>query len=135
MASDPLSNHAAADSYLSAAYEQLRYLARYLMSGERPDHTLQATALVHEAYLKLIGSSTTEWIQDQKHFLAVALSAMRRVLVDHARARGSTKRGGFCTRVELEDAMAMANDNPEAFLVIDEMISELTNVDPIKARV
>jgi RNA polymerase sigma factor (TIGR02999 family) len=126
---------AAADSNVSVAYEQLRQLARNLMRAEQPGHTLQATALVHEAYLKLVSTCSSDAIQDRSHFLALAIRAMRQVLVDHARARRTAKRGGGQVRVELRDAIAMVNVNAEAFLELDEMISELSKVDGTKARV
>jgi RNA polymerase sigma factor (TIGR02999 family) len=91
----------AADRLVPAVYEELRDLAERLLAGERPGHTLQPTALVHEAYLRLIDQEQTDW-RDRAHFLAIAARILRRILVDHARGRGRAKRGGGRDRVDLD---------------------------------
>src|SRR4051812_28191739 len=88
---------------------ELRRLARAYMGRERPGHTLQTTALVNEAFLKLLGAQRVRW-QDRAHFLAISARLMRRVLVDHARRRGYRKRGGDAARVTLHDGMLMSVD-------------------------
>lgn len=124
-----------ADRNLDASYQRLRNLAHTLMRNEAPGHTLQATALVHEAYLKLIKSFPVDDVQDSDHFQALVIRAMRQVLVDHARSRNADKRNGRFKQVELHDAIGMANESPEAFLLIDEVISRLRSQDSLKARV
>jgi RNA polymerase sigma factor (TIGR02999 family) len=97
------------DALLAAVYDRLRSLAEESLRRERPGHTLQPTALVHEAYLKLVDQNRVEW-RGRTHFHAVAAEAMRRILVDHARARNRKKRGGGCRRVTLYDAFALTRD-------------------------
>ena len=99
-------NARAADELLPLVYEELRALAEGYLRRERPDHTLQPTALVHEAYLKLVDQSRVDW-QGRTHFKAVAAQAMHRVLVDHARARGREKRGGGWRQVPMYDAFQL----------------------------
>lgn len=114
--------HAAMDRLFAAVYEQLRALARRQLRGERSGHTLSATALVSEAYIKLVGS-VGEWA-DRTHFFAVAARAMRQILVDHARARLAQKRGGGAVRVTLaDDAAAEARDEAELIALNDALIA------------
>ncbi len=120
----------AADQLLSTVYEELRRLAAAKMANERPDHTLDATALVHEAYLRLAGD---QHFENRRHFFAAAGEAMRRVLVDHARNRQSAKRGGLAQRQPLAD---LANpDADEHLLALDEALNRLAMHDPLAARV
>lgn len=123
----------ARDRLMPLVYDELRALARRQMHGERPDHTLQTTALVHEAYLRLCGADVT-W-DGRVHFLAVAAQVMRRILVDYARARGRAKRGGGAERVALDDARAAAPDRPPDLVALDEAIERLTTLDERKGRV
>ena len=95
----------ALDELMPLVYDELRRLASHYMRGERPGHTLQTSALVNEAYLRLAAHEEMQW-QDRAHFLAVAAQVMRRVLVDHARRRGNQKRGGDALKVALDDALA-----------------------------
>jgi RNA polymerase sigma-70 factor, ECF subfamily len=118
-----------------AVYQQLRHVARNLLRNERPGHTLQATELVHEAFLKLITGNALQSVQEQSHVLALAIRAMRQVLVDHARAKYTAKRGNRQTKVDLSDAMSVVNNNAETYLVIDEIITELEELDSVKARI
>jgi len=113
-------------------YGELHRLAKLHMRRERVGNTLQPTALVHEAYARLAASDLT--LQDRKHFFAVASRAMRRILVDHARARGSAKRGGRAAHVPLEDSLA-APASPTDVLELDEALTRLAAFDERKARV
>ena len=122
----------ALERLLPLVYDELRRLARSQMRGERPDHTLQTTALVHEAYLRLCGADVA-W-EGRVHFLAVAATVMRRVLVDHARARGRAKRGGGVTPVALDESLAGSPDRPDAIVALDEAIERLSALDERKAR-
>lgn len=105
------------------------------MRNETPGHTLQATALVHEALLKLIKTSSLDDVRNQDHFQALVISAMRQVLVDHARSRNALKRNGGLQKVEFRDAVVMAMDSPDDFLAIDEVLTKLRDIDPLKARI
>ena len=117
-------------------YDELRRLASRSMKRERPDHTLQPTALVHEAYLRLTGASAPRW-QDRVHFFAVASQVMRRLLVDHARARRTGKRGNGVRALPLESALEVGGPygGPEGLLALDEALRELAGHDPRKARI
>jgi RNA polymerase sigma factor (TIGR02999 family) len=103
------------------------------MRSERPDHTLQPTALVHEAYLKLIDQES-DW-NGRTHFLGVAAQQMRRVLVDHARKRKASKRAGGESRVTFEDALAVASEKPHELVAIDQAVEQLAKEYPRQARV
>jgi RNA polymerase sigma factor (TIGR02999 family) len=124
---------------LELVYHQLRAIAQHRMAGERRDHTLQATALVHEAYLRLVGDKDLQWA-GRAHFFAAAAEAMRRILVEHARARGRVKRGGDgaarpAQRVLL-NVLDLAEDaDPDEFLALEEQIRRLETEDPIVGRV
>lgn len=109
-------------------YDQLRALAKQRMNNERAGHTLAPTALVHEAYLKLLGPRKVPW-QSKAHFYAAAAQAMRQILIDHARAKGA--RGGVHTPLsELSDAAALAEGNPEQILAVDAALVRLESEDP-----
>lgn len=127
-------NSSAESRLLSLVYDELRRLARRYMRGERPDHTLQPTALVHEAYLRLAGQRGVDW-QDRAHFFGVAAQLMRRILVDHARARNAEKRGGHEPRIALDDALAFTEEKCAELLALDEALSRLAQRDPRQARV
>ncbi len=118
----------AADRLLLLVYEQLRLLARKNMAGERPDHTLGATALVHEAYLKLIGNQEIEW-QNRAHFFASAAEAMRRILIDRARLRGRIKRGGDHKRIPLKGVDLAVEQDSSEILALDEALQRLQKQD------
>src|SRR5580704_1499954 len=115
-------------------YEELRRLAHHYMSQERSGHTLQTTALVHEAYQRLIDTPHIGW-NDRTHFFAVCAQLMRRILVDHARSRGYLKRGGGATLVPLHETGEIAVDPDQNLLAIDEALMALSAVDPRKAQV
>lgn len=113
-------------------YEELRNLAAAKLAQEKPGHTLQATALVHEAYLRMVGSETLRTYRDRSHFFATAATAMHRILVDIARAKRSEKRGGIRARMPLEDFAALRPD--EELLVLHEALDQLAVDDPLKAQ-
>jgi len=115
-------------------YDDLRRLARAILSRERPDHTLSATALVHEAYLKLVDQRRVRW-QNRVHFFGAAAHIMRRVLVDHARARITQKRGGLSTKLAISDSLALVDVLSEDLLDLDGALDRLAATDPRKARV
>lgn len=118
-------------------YEEVRRLAHHLMKNERPSHTLQPTALAHEAYARLIDNDQVK-PQDRGHFMALAARAMRRILVDHSRARASAKRGGAWQRVELSglNKEVGTGENPDVdLLALDNALSELARMDEAQALV
>ena len=118
----------------SMLYQRLRALAGHFLGREREEHTLSPTALVHEAYLKLIEQGRTDW-KGRAHFLALAGKIMRRVLVDHARARGARKRGGHLDRVDLGEVTVVVADQPVDILQLEESLKKLTERSPREARV
>ena len=118
---------------LPLVYDQLRSLADKYMRSERQGHTLQATALVHEAYMRLAGADVD--YENRVHFFAVAAGAMRRILVDHAKSRGRQKRGAGAARVTLNEAVHIGNDPDSAIADIDEALTILAKVDERKARI
>lgn len=124
----------AADELLPLVYRQLHRIAQQQMARERPDHTLQATALVHEAYLRLVGNRDIEWA-NRAHFFAAAAEAMRRILVDQARKRGRIKRGGGRARVPMSVADLAAEQNPSEILALDEALKRLEKEDARMSRV
>src|SRR5678816_4560223 len=127
-------DRAALDKLLPLVHAELRRIAQRQMSQERPGHTLQATALVNEAYLKLAGQQGFDW-QNRAHFFAVCAQVMRHVLIDHARAHARDKRGGGAVQVSLEEAAAFAGQPAEHFLALDEALKFLENVDPQKSKI
>lgn len=124
----------AADELLPLVYEELRRLAASKMAGENAGHTLQATALVHEAYLKLVQESQHQW-QNRSQFIAVASETMRRILVDRARRRRSVKRGGHYQLTEVDWVELPIPADDEVVLKVHESLDELAAVDPEKAEV
>jgi RNA polymerase sigma factor (TIGR02999 family) len=124
----------ATDELLPLVYEELRILAAQKLSHEPPGQTLQATALVHEAYLRLVGSEPQSW-DNCGHFFAAAAEAMRRILVENARRRRSEKHGGHLQRVELEDRDIPVENSPDDLLALDEALVVLAREDPATAEV
>ena len=127
-------NAQAVQKLLPLAYEQLRALAHKHMAGERAGHTLQATALVHEVYLKLLQGGAAPW-QSRKQFFFAAAEAMRRILIDHARARAGLKRGGGRKRVPLGGIDVATDEQMPEILALDEAVSRLEKVSPDVAAV
>jgi len=126
-------NRAAEAELIPLVYSELRRLAASYMRLERPDHTLQPTALVHEAYLRLVGQESN-W-QNRTHFLGVAAQQMRRILVDHARKHQAAKRAGRESRVPFEDVLAVASEQPDQVVAIDATLEQLASEFPRQARV
>lgn len=125
----------ALDDLLPCVYNELRRLAAAHLRRERPNHTLQTTALVHEAYMKLAGQRNVEW-KNRGHFFAVAAQAMRRVLVDHAKARHRQKRGGPAEDLSIEDMLIAAADESNVDLIaLDEALTRLAGVDRQQVRI
>jgi RNA polymerase sigma-70 factor, ECF subfamily len=114
-------------------YDDLRRLASYYLQRERPNHTLQATALVNETYLRLLGQEV-EW-KNRNHFFGIAAQQMRRILVDYARRQHRVKRGGPAVKVSLDEAMIVSNENSDQILVVDEALTRLAAVDPQQVRI
>ncbi len=131
---DRLSREEALEELLPVVYDELRALAGARLRHERPDHSLQATALVHEAYIRLVGWEQQSWI-DRAHFYRAAAEAMRRILIDHARGRARGKRGGGRVRVDLEDANLATWDDPDDVLALDEALHRLMEQDPRAAEI
>jgi len=127
---------AALEQLAPLVYVELRKLAHRYMKRERAGHTLQTTAVVHEAFLRLLGNPQEKW-QNRAHFYAIAAKMMRRILVDYARANSRAKRGGETARVSIEDIDAPVADvalNPDV-IALDEALEKLTEIDPRRARV
>lgn len=125
---------AALDKLIPIIYQELRSLARHYMSRERPGHTLQTTALVNEAYLRLISQRDVKW-QNRAHFFGVAAQMMRRILVDHARNINSGKRGGGALKVSLEEVALLSEERAEEVLILHEALTSLEVLDPRKSRI
>jgi RNA polymerase sigma factor (TIGR02999 family) len=115
-------------------YEELRRLAHHYMEGERPDHTLQTTALVNEAYLRLADQTNPNW-QSRAHFFAVAARAMRQILVSYARSNRAQKRGGGGARIELDEAAIMSPEQSNEIVDVHEALERLSTLDERKAQV
>jgi len=115
-------------------YDELRTLARSHLRHERPDHSLQATALVHEVYLRLLGSDLPSW-NDRQHFFRAAAEAMRRILIEHARKRSRKKRGGKRVRVEISGIDLAEEQDPDQVLALDDAFRRLEEQDPKAADV
>jgi len=127
-------DEAALEKLVPLVYDELRRLAHRYMQGQRPDHTLQTTALVSEAYLRLVDQSKPSFA-NRSHFFAVAAKAMRQILVNHAKAQQRQKRGGGANKVELEEAAAISPEQTQTVLDVDEALERLTPLDSRKARV
>jgi RNA polymerase sigma factor (TIGR02999 family) len=119
---------------LPAVYDELRRRAAYLMRRERGDHTLQPTALVHEAFLQLVELDRVDW-KGRAHFFAVASQLMRRILVDHARTHLAEKRGGGATRVPIDEQLSLTVERDADVLVIDEALQKLAALNPRHAEI
>ena len=122
------------DELLPLVYAELRRLAQGYMRRERPDHTLSTTALVHEAYLRLAGHSRSRW-EDRSHFLGVAAIAMRRILVEHARRRNGSRRGGTRHRVSLSDLSVAQDAGADVLIALDDALERLGALSPRLVRV
>jgi RNA polymerase sigma factor (TIGR02999 family) len=119
---------------MALVYDDLRRLAAWQLQTERPEHTLQPTALVHEAYLKLAGQNPVDW-RNKSHFFALAAQVMRHILVDHARARQRDKRGGGQAGVSLDEALDLSHPNEPGLVELDEALNALARQDARKSRI
>lgn len=124
----------AAEQLLPLVYDKLRALAAQRLAHENPGQTLQATALVHEAYLRLVEGQKLQSWDNRGHFFAAAAEAMRRILIDRARARGAQRRGGAARRLPLDEIQATAPGHDEELLAVDEALTKLESIDPPKAE-
>ena len=126
-------NKAALDELMPVVYEQLRRLASRCLRAERPDHTLRATALVHEAYMRMLGANV-EW-QDRAHFYAVAARMLRRILVEYARKNNREKHGGGVKKVELDEAVFVSPEAATIVVELDEAVDRLAKHDQRKSEI
>jgi RNA polymerase sigma-70 factor, ECF subfamily len=124
----------AASRLMPAVYRELRQMAARYMRREREDHTLQATALVHEAYLKLVDQTSANW-QNRAHFFAVASQVMRHILIDHARANLREKRGGGCQVIQIDEGLAFSPEQSEELLEVDAALQRLSELDPRQGKI
>jgi RNA polymerase sigma factor (TIGR02999 family) len=127
-------NRDAESKLLDVVYQELHQIAERYMRSERSDHTLQATALVNEAYMRLLANDKPP-LENRKHFFAVAAQVMRRILVDYARAYRSQKRGGDAAHVSLEDPLAFTSSNADEVIALDEALSRLAKMDERQSRI
>jgi RNA polymerase sigma-70 factor (ECF subfamily) len=125
---------AALDQLMPLVYDELRHIAHRYLGRERAGHTLQTTALVNEAYLKLVNEREMRW-QNRAHFFAVAAQLMRMILVDYARSRNYVKRGGGAQRVSFDEALAVSQERAGELIALDEALKTLAEMDERKSRV
>ncbi|QDV40324.1 RNA polymerase sigma factor [Stieleria neptunia] len=124
----------AADELLELVYEDFRSMAAAYLRHESNDVTLQPTALVHEAFLRLIDQKRVQW-QGRTHFLAIGAKAMRRILVDNARRRNRKKRGGSATRISFEEQLFLSPDHDHDLIAVDQLLAELQEIDPRQSQI
>jgi RNA polymerase sigma factor (TIGR02999 family) len=127
-------DHAALDAVIPLVYEELRLTARRYLRHERSDHTLQSTALVHEAFVRLIGQNLPQF-QNRAHFFAVAATLMRQILVDHARSHRSAKRGGEVFKLDISAALSVSGSTSIDLIALDEALKALAQLDPQQSRI
>jgi RNA polymerase sigma factor (TIGR02999 family) len=127
-------DQAALNQLMPLVYGELRRMARRYMAGQSPGHTLQTTALIHEAYLKLVGQKEQRW-QNRAHFFGVAAQAMRHILVDYARARHAAKRGGQAQAFSLDEAALVTKDQTAEMVALDDALNSLLEIAPRQSRV
>ena len=125
---------AALDKLTPLVYDELRRLAHHYMSRERAGHTLQTTALVNEAYVRLVDQKDVRW-QNRAHFFAVAAQVMRHILIDHARTCTRAKRGGEAQRVPLDEAEVMSPERASELLALEEALNEMEKIEPRRSKV
>jgi RNA polymerase sigma factor (TIGR02999 family) len=124
----------ALDKLMPIVYDELRRIAHRYMQKEHDGHTLQTTALINEAYVRLVGQQKIEW-QNRNHFFAVTAQVMRHLLIDHARRHNFARRGGGVEHVALDDATMMSSERAVELIALDEALSEFSQLDPRKSRV
>ncbi len=127
-------DEAALDELMPLVYEELRRLAHQCMSRERPGHTLHTSALVNEAYLRLVDGKKIHW-QDRAHFFGIAARLMRQILVDYARRRRYAKRGSDARRVPLDEAMIVSEERAADVVALDDALKSLAEIDPRKSQI
>src|SRR5437016_8681268 len=127
-------NEEAVGKLIPLVYDELHRMAQQRLRAERADHTLQPTALVHEAYLKLVAQRNANW-QNRAHFFAVASQLMRRILVDYARRQMRSKRGGKQAKLSLDNVVLVSPDRPDKMLVLDECLTRLEKLDARQSRI
>lgn len=127
-------NKNALDELTPALYEELRRLARHFLASERPNHTLQPTALVHEAYIRLVDQRVTDW-RNRAHFLGVAATLMRRILINYAEARNAAKREAYVKAIALDDALDLAATREVDVLELNRSLDALSQLDPRQGKV
>jgi RNA polymerase sigma factor (TIGR02999 family) len=127
-------NAHATEQLLPLVYDELRQLASQKLAREKPGHTLQATALVHEVYVRLVGKTEKQHWHGRRHFLAAAAEAMRRILVENARRKRRRKRGGHFQRLDLDPDILAAPEKDERLLALDEALTRFANLEPDKAE-
>ncbi|MEP6922208.1 MAG: sigma-70 family RNA polymerase sigma factor [bacterium] len=127
-------DQAARDELMPLVYEELRRLAHQCVRRERPDHTLQTSALLNEAYLRLVDQKNIQW-QDRAHFFGIAARLMRQVLVDYARKRRYAKRGGDAHRVPLDEAMIVSEERAADVVALDDALKSLAEIDPRQSQI
>jgi len=127
-------NREALNRLMPIVYRELRRLAKHYLRNERPDHTLQATALVHEAFLRLIDQTNVQW-QDRAHFIGISAHLMREILINHAVARKRLKRGGGQYKVSVEEAGAWPNEPEVDLIVLNDALNELAAIDPRQSQI
>lgn len=127
-------DQAALDRLFPFVYDELRRLANAYLRRERPGHTLQSTALVHEAYLRLVGQREIRW-QNRAHFFGIAAQVIRHILVDHARGRISAKRGGGAVNLSLDEGLAVPNKQDLDVVALDDALQGLAKIDPQQSRI
>jgi len=125
---------AALDRLMPLIHQELRRLAHRYMSRERPGHTLQTTALVNEAYVRLVNRKNVHW-QNRAHFFAIAAELMRTILVDHARSHAFAKRGGGARNITLDEALVVSQERAAEVVALDEALKGLADIDPQQSRV
>jgi RNA polymerase sigma factor (TIGR02999 family) len=127
-------DQAALDKLMPLVYDELRRMAKRYMSRQTPGHTLQTTALINEAFIKLVGQQEMQW-QNRSHFFGVAAQAMRHILVDYARSRKYEKRGGGAQKVSLDEALMVSDERAAEIVALDDALKELAKVDLRKCQV
>jgi RNA polymerase sigma factor (TIGR02999 family) len=127
-------NRSALDELIPVVYRELHRLARYYLRRQSPGQTLQTTALINEAYLRLIDHKNMDW-QNRAHFYGVAAQAMRRILVDHARTRHAAKRGGGAVEVSLDKAAVLAREQAAEMIALDDALMDLATISPRKSQI
>ena len=124
----------ALDALIPLVYEELRRIAQHFLQREKPGHTLQSTALVHEAYVRMVGQNLPQW-QSRAHFFGIAAQLMRQILVDHARSRQAAKRGGDVFKISLDESTALPEQKDLDLIALDDALKSLSELDSQQSRI